>query len=79
MTTTVPVGVRQVVSSTKVRGRYRREATSPSTAESFQRPSSGVPSRAAKTEGESKRGKHSQSTLPSRETSGAVRRSESKA
>ena len=59
-------------------GRCRRRSggstASPSAGPSSQRPCSAVPSSAAKQAGESKRGRHSQSTEPSVPTSAAVRR-----
>jgi hypothetical protein len=72
-TRTAPVGVSNVVSRTRLSGRYRRvvRTTGPSGA-IFHRPWSGVPSRAAKQAGESNRGRQSQSIDPSVPTRATV-------
>ena len=74
-----PVGVRQVVRSTKLSPRYSRRSTVPSAGAISHRPFSASPSSAAKTASESSRGRQSQSMLPVRETSAAVARSASRA
>ena len=72
-----PSAVSIVVSRTKVSPRYWRRVRSGARSQGAmrQRPCSGVPSRAAKQAGLSKRGQQSQSTEPSRETSAAVSQS----
>ena len=69
--TTVPDGVEYVVSITMVRSRYRRVTPVAPSARTDQWPASSPRSR-AKTDGLSKRGKHSQSIDPSRLTSAAL-------
>ncbi len=73
--TTVPVGVRKVVSNTIVRSRYRRVTWVALVAPIDQWPASS-PRRRPRIEGLSKRGKHNQSIDPSRLTSAALCRSE---
>jgi hypothetical protein len=70
---TAPSSVSKVVSRTSVSGRYRRSTRRGSPEGAItQRPCSGPPRMAAKQAGESNRGRQSQSTEPSRETSAAV-------
>ncbi len=74
---TVPVAVVNTVSRISVWSRYARVAggagaPSPACGAIFQRPLSALPSNAAKQAAESKRGRHSQSMLPSRATSADV-------
>ena len=76
---TVPVGVSNSVSSTSVSGRYQRRVATTSLAPPAgarrQKPCSSSPSRREKQDGESKCGRHSQSTEPSSPTKAAVCRS----
>jgi hypothetical protein len=72
-TVTAPSAVVNVVSRTRLSGRYWRVMrTIGSSGARSQRPWSSVPSRAAKQAGESKRGKQSQSIDPSMPTRAAV-------
>src|SRR3990170_2111915 len=73
MTSASPLAVTQRVTRMKVSGRYERlvAVTSPDGANS-QRPWCSSPSTAPKVDGESNRGRHSQSMLPSLPTSAAV-------
>ena len=76
VTTTEPPWACHVVSSTSVSPRYERSARlAASVGASSQCPCSGPPSRDAKQAPESKRGTHSQSIEPLRDTRAAVRRS----
>ncbi|MNV82745.1 hypothetical protein D3C71_1764980 [compost metagenome] len=75
-----PVAVTQVVSSTRVSSRYWRLLCSTgSQGARRQRPFSSLPSSAANTAGASKRGRHSQSSEPSRLTRAALRQLPSRA
>ena len=78
VSTAVPPGVVKVVSSTIVWSRYLRLAWNSPAGWIVKCPPAGS-SRRQNTEGPSKRGKHSQSTEPSRLTSAAERQSESSA
>ena len=78
MSTAVPPAVMKVVSSTIVWSTYRRLAWNSPDGRIAKRPPAGS-SRREKTDGPSKRGKHSQSTEPSRLTSAAERQSDSSA
>ena len=70
---TLPSLVSKIVSRIIVPGRYcRRMRTGGSAGAMRQRPLSGVPTRAAKQAGLSKRGQHSQSIEPSRLTRAAL-------
>src|SRR6185312_3360648 len=73
-----PVSVSSSVSRTRVPSRYRRRLARAPAAETDQCPARSS-SRRAKTEGESKRGKQSQSTEPDRCTRAAERQSERRA
>ena len=76
--TTSPAAVRNVVSSTIVRSWYRLVTSYAPAGRIAQWPASASSSR-AKIDGESNRGKHSQSTEPSLLTSAAECRSDSSA
>ena len=78
MSTAVPPAVVNVVSSTIVWSTYRRLARNSPAGWIANRPPAGS-SRRQNTDGASKRGKHSQSTEPSRLTSAAERQSDSSA
>ncbi len=78
MSTAVPRGVVKVVSSTIVWSTYRRRAWNSPAGRIAKCPPEGSSSR-QNTDGPSKRGKHSQSTEPSRLTSAAERQSDSSA
>ena len=73
VTSTVPVAVVNVVSSTLVPGRYRRVDSKSLTGCSSIRPPFSPSSSAAKTGGESRLGMGSQSTVPERSISATVR------
>lgn len=75
VTVTVPVAVSWVVRSTRVSCRYSRVVRAGSAGVSSQRPCSGPPRIAAKLAGESKCGRHSQSTEPDLLISALPRRS----
>ncbi len=78
MTRTVPRGVSHSDSSTRESPRYRRRSAGGGAAPEGcagpirQYPCSSVPSSPAKAAWESNRGRHSQSAVPSRQTSAAV-------
>ncbi len=78
MRTAVPPAVVKVVSSTIVWSRYRRLTWNSPAGRIANRPPAGS-SRRQNTDGASKRGKHSQSTEPSRLTSAADRQSDNSA
>jgi hypothetical protein len=76
VTRTAPLSVSHTVSRTSVSGRYARRVQGPEAiGATRQNPCSGVPTRAARQAGESKRGRHSQSTDPFLPTMAAVSRS----
>ena len=79
VTRTVPVAVSNSVSSTSVSGRYQRRvakiALGPPAGAIRQKPWYSSPRSRAKHDGESKCGRHSQSTEPSNPTRAAVCRS----
>ena len=78
MSTAVPPPVVKVVSSTMVWSAYLRLASNSPVGRIAKRPPAGS-SRRQNTDGPSKRGKHSQSTEPSRLTSAADRQSDTSA
>ena len=78
VSTAVPASARNVVSSTMVWSRYARLARKSPAGRIAKRPPAGS-SRRQNTDGASKRGKHSQSTDPSRLTRAAERQSDSRA